>query len=51
MRFLAKFLKSNRFRYLSTEHTDILLTDIRLPNISGLDLVRMLRGKKIRSKW
>ena len=31
------------FRYLSTEHADILLTDIRLPNISGLDLIRMLR--------
>lgn len=31
------------FHYLSTEHADILLTDIRLPNISGLDLIRMLR--------
>lgn len=34
------------FRYLSAEHADILLTDIRLPNISGLDLVRMLRENK-----
>ena len=31
------------FHYLSAEHADILLTDIRLPNISGLDLIRMLR--------
>ena len=34
------------FRYLSAEHADILLTDIRLPNISGLDLIRMLRENK-----
>ena len=34
------------FRYLSCAHADILLTDIRLPNISGLDLVRMLRENK-----
>ena len=34
------------FHYLSTEHADILLTDIRLPNISGLDLIRMLRETK-----
>ena len=34
------------FHYLSAEHADILLTDIRLPNISGLDLVRMLRENK-----
>lgn len=31
------------FHYLSAEHADILLTDIRLPNITGLDLIRMLR--------
>ncbi len=34
------------FHYLSAEHADILLTDIRLPNISGLDLIRMLRENK-----
>ena len=34
------------FHYLSVEHADILLTDIRLPNISGLDLIRMLRENK-----
>ena len=34
------------FHYLSHEHADILLTDIRLPNISGLDLIRMLRESK-----
>ena len=34
------------YHYLSTDHLYILLTDIRLPNISGLDLIRMLREDK-----
>ena len=34
------------WHYLSCHPADILLSDIRLPGISGLDLVRMLREEK-----
>lgn len=34
------------FHYLSCHKADLLLSDIRLPGISGLDLVRMLREDK-----
>jgi len=31
------------YKYLSQQHADILLTDIRLPGMTGLELVTMLR--------
>lgn len=31
------------YKYLASRHADILLTDIRLPGMTGLDLVQMLR--------